>query len=94
MLAEKKVPQDLRDAVIILIYKNKGNTDDWSKYRVITLLFIADKTFDRTLLNKLVYPIAEDVLLESQCGFKTNLHGVCVRQFQEEMSRTKQRSLI
>ena len=38
-----KLPQDLRDAVIITLYKNKGEKSDCSKYRGITLLSIAGK---------------------------------------------------
>ena len=47
-------PQDLCDAVIINIYKNKGETSDCSNYRGITLLSIARKILARVLLNRLV----------------------------------------
>ena len=67
-----KLPQDLRDAVIITLYKNKGGKSDCSNYRGITLLSIAGKILARVLLNRLVPTIAEDHVPESQCGFRAN----------------------
>lgn len=67
-----KLPQDLRDAVIITLYKNKGDKSDCSNYRGITLLSIAGKILARVLLNRLVPAIAADHLPESQCGFRAN----------------------
>ena len=63
-----KLPSDLRDAVIITLYKNKGEKSDCSNYRGITLLSIAGKILDRALRNRLVPTIAEDHLPETQCG--------------------------
>ena len=37
------LPQDLRDAVLVSLYKNKGEKSDCSNYPGITLLSIADK---------------------------------------------------
>ena len=68
---QSKLPKDLRDAVIITLYKNKGEKSDCSNYRGITLLSIAGKILARVLLNRLL-PIAEDHLPESQCGFRAN----------------------
>ena len=67
-----KLPQDLRDAVIITLYKNKGEKSDCSNYRGITLLSIAGKILARVLLNRLVPAIADHNLPESQCGFRAN----------------------
>ena len=39
------MPQDMRDAIIIIMYKNKGDRGDCSKYRGISLLSIVGKTF-------------------------------------------------
>ena len=67
-----KLPRDLRDAVIVTLYKNKGEKSNCSNYRGITLLSIAGKIFARVLLNRLVPIIAEDHLPETQCGFRAN----------------------
>ncbi|GFR64639.1 cilia- and flagella-associated protein 74-like [Elysia marginata] len=66
------LPQDLRDAVVITLYKNKGEKSDCSDYRGITLLSIAGKVLARILLNRIVSTIAEENLPESQCGFRSN----------------------
>jgi len=67
-----KLPQDLRDAVIITLYKNKGEKSYCSNYRGITLLSIAGKILARVLLNRLVPAVADHHLPESQCGFRAN----------------------
>ena len=42
---EGKVPQDMRDANIVTLYKNKSDRGDCNNYRDISLLNIADKLF-------------------------------------------------
>jgi len=66
------LPKELRDAVIITLYKNKGEKSDCSNYRGITLLSIAGKILARILLNRLVPSIADEHIPESQCGFRAN----------------------
>ena len=65
---EKGTPlQDLRNAVIVSLHKNKGGKPDCSNYRGITLLSIAGKILAR------VYPmIAQENTPESPCGFRSN----------------------
>ena len=83
-----KLPQDLRDSVIITLYKNKGVKSNCSNYRGITLLSIAGKVLARVLLNRLVPTIAEEILPESQCGFRENRGTMdmvfVLRQLQEK----------
>ena len=83
-----KLPQDLRDAVIITLYKNKGEKSNCDNYRGITLLSIAGKILARMLLNRLVPTIAEDSTPESQCGFRRNRSTTdmvfVLRQLQEK----------
>ena len=83
-----KLPQDLRDAVIITLYKNKGIKSDCSNYRGITLLSIAGKILPRVLLNRLVPSIAADHIPESQCGFRAKRSTTdmvfTLRQLQEK----------
>ena len=61
-------PQDLRDAIIVSLYKNKGEKSDCS----ITLLSIAGKILARLLLNRLISTIAKENAPESQYGFRAN----------------------
>ena len=72
----EKVAQDLRDAVIVSLYKNKGDKSDCSNYRDITLLSIADKILAKVLLDQLIPTIAEQNLFVSQCSFRTNKRTV------------------
>lgn len=60
-----KLPQDLRDAIFITLYKNKGGKSDCCNYRGITLLSIAGKILARVLLNRLIPSIAEEHLPET-----------------------------
>ena len=66
---EGAVPQEMRDATIVTIYKNKGDRSDCNNYRGISLLSIVGKVFARVLLKRL-QKLAERVYPESQCGFR------------------------
>ena len=55
---QEKLPQDLRDAVIITLYKNKTEKSDSSNHRGITLLSITGKILARVLLNRLIPAVA------------------------------------
>ena len=81
------LPQDLKDANIITIYKNKGNRQDCNNYRGISQLSIAGKIFARVLLPRLQV-IANRILPESQCGFRSSRSTVdmvfSLRQLQEK----------
>ena len=54
------LPQDLRDTVIVSLYKNKGDKLDFSNYQGITLVSIAGTTLARVLLNRLIPTIAQE----------------------------------
>ena len=60
-----KLPRDLGDAVIVTLYKNKGEKSNCSNYWGIILLSIPGKIFAQVLLNMLVPIIAEDHLPET-----------------------------
>ena len=47
------VPQDMHDATIVNLYKNKGDRSDCNNYRGISLLSIVGKVFARILLTRL-----------------------------------------
>ena len=89
------VPEDLKNANIVTIFK-KGDRMSCGNYRGISLLSIVGKIFARVLLDILL-KLAEDVLLESQCGFRPSRGTVdmifCVRQLQEK-SREQQEPLM
>ena len=82
------LPQDLRDAVFVFLYKNKGEKSDCSNYRGITLLFMAGKILTRVWLYWLIPTIAQENTPESQCGFRSNRGTVdmnfVLRQIQEK----------
>ena len=85
---KRTLPQDLRDAVVASLYKNKGEKSDCSNDRGITLLSIAFKILARVLLNRLIPTIAQKNTPESQCGFRSNRRTVymifVLRQIQEK----------
>lgn len=66
------LPQELLDAVIIILYKKKGEKSDCSNYQGITLWSLTGKVLARILLNRLVTSIAKKDLPESQRGFRAN----------------------
>ena len=92
MWESEQVPKDLKDAVVIIIFK-KGNRNACGNHRGISLLSIAGKIFARILLNRLQV-VAEEILPESQCGFRqargTTDMIFCARQVQEK-SREQQK---
>lgn len=65
-----EVPQLLKDANIIHIYKRKGNRQQCDNHRGISLLSIAGKILARVLLNRLLLHLEQGHLPESQCGFR------------------------
>ena len=84
---EGKVPQDMRDAKIITLYKNKGERSDCNNYRGISLLSIVGKVYARVILGRL-QKLADRIYPESQCGFRAKRSTVdmifSIRQLQEK----------
>ena len=84
---EGSVPQDMRDANIITLYKNKGDRSDCNNYRGISLLSIVGKLFAKVILTRLQV-LAERVYPESQCGFRAERSTIdmvfSLRQLQEK----------
>ena len=50
---EGAVPQDTRDANIVILYKNKGDRSDCNKYRGMSILSITGKLFALVVLERL-----------------------------------------
>ena len=67
---EGEVPQDIKNANIITLYKNKGDRSDCNNYRGISLLNIVGKLFARIILRRLQM-LAERIYPESKCGFRS-----------------------
>lgn len=85
---EESVPADWKNAIMIAIFKNKGLREDCGNYRGISLLVSAGKILAGVLLNRINKHIANNVLPESQCGFRAKRGTVdmifSARQIQEK----------
>ena len=53
MWRKEAIPQDFRDALVIHLYKQKGNPQLCDNHRCISLLSIAGKILAKILLNRL-----------------------------------------
>ena len=69
--SEGEVPQNMKDANVVTLYKNKGDRSDCKYYLGISLLSIVGKVFVRIVLKRLQV-LAEQVCTESQCTFCAN----------------------
>ena len=66
------VPQDFKDALIVHLYKRKGNRACCDNHSGISLLSIAGKVLARVLLNRLSHHVhSNDIIPERQSGFRT-----------------------
>ena len=85
--SERCIPQDLKDANIITLYKNKGDRSDCNNYHGISLLSLVGKTLARVLLPRL-QKLANRILPESQCGFRPSCSTIdmvfSLKQIQEK----------
>nr|VZI38691.1 unnamed protein product [Spirometra erinaceieuropaei] len=70
MWRQGEVPQDFKDAIIVHLYKRKGNRQVCDDHRGISLLNIAGKIFARIILNRLNNHLEQGLLPESQSGFR------------------------
>ena len=90
------IPQDMRNANIVTLYKNKGDKGDCNNYRGISLLSITGKVFARVLLGRL-QQVADRVYPETQCGFRAKRSTIdmifSLRQIQEKC-REQQKPLF
>ena len=83
-----ELPQELRDANIIHLFKNKGDKAVCDNHRGISLLSIPGKILARILLNRISEHLLDSVVSESQCGFRKSRGTVdmifSIRQIQEK----------
>ena len=86
-LEKGALPQDFKDALIVTVYKKKGDRSDCGNHRGISLLSIAGKILAKIILGR-IQDISENVLPESQCGFRANRSTIdmifTLRQLQEK----------
>lgn len=92
------VPQEFKDAKLIHLYKKKGDRSLCDNHRGISLLSVAGKILARILLARLTAHVTtNDILPESQCGFRTGRSTTdmvfAARQLQEK-SQEQQKDLI
>ena len=84
----ESVPQDWRDALMVVLYKRKGRKDDCKNCRGISLLSVVGKVLYRILLDRMLTHITDDFLSESQCGFRSGLSTIdtifTAKQLQEK----------
>ena len=82
-----KLPQDLKDARVVILFK-KGDRSECGNYRGISLLSTAGKILARVLLNRILANITDNVIPESQSGFRAGRGTVdmifSLRQIQEK----------
>ena len=89
MWRKEAIPQELKDASIIHLYKRKGNPQVCDNHRGISLLSIAGKILAKILLNRLNVHLDQTGLIpESQCGFRKDRGTIdmifTARQLQEK----------
>ena len=89
MWRKEAIPQELKDASIIHLYKRKGNPQVYDNHRGISLRCIAGKMLAKILLNRLnVHLDQKGLIPESQCGFIKDRGTIdmifTARQLQEE----------
>lgn len=66
----ESLPQDWKNANIVVIYKNKGDRAVCGNSCRIFLLSVAGKVLAKIMLSRLVEHISEAALLETQCGVR------------------------
>ena len=66
----ERVPDDWKESIIVSIYKNKGDKSVCGNSRGISLLAVAGKVYAKVMLTRLVQHVSEEILPETQCGFR------------------------
>ena len=67
----EEMVDDWTTAILIRLYKGKGDKQVCDNYRGISLLVVASKVFSRVILNR-VQILLDRQLLEEQAGFRSN----------------------
>ena len=64
------VPEDLKAACIVPVYKGKGDRRDCVNYKGISILSIPGKIYGRVLINRVIESTKEQIA-EEQGGFRS-----------------------
>ena len=84
----KCLPQQCKNAYIILVHKQMGDRAECGNSRGISLLSVAGKVLAKIMLTRLLEHVVDLFLPESQCGFRrrrsTNDMIFVARQLQEK----------
>jgi len=96
---QESVPYDFKDALVVHIYKRKGDRAVCDNHRGISLLSIAGKVLARALLNRLNEHVNWiNVIPESQCRFRSGRGTMdmifTARQVQEKCREQHQDLLV
>ena len=88
MWRKEAIPQKIKDASTIRLYKQKRNHQVCDNHRGISLLSIVGEILTKNLLNRLNALFDQKGLIpESQCGFRTDRGTIdmifTARQFQK-----------
>lgn len=80
------------------IYKKKGDKADCGNYSGISLFSVAGKVLATVMLNRLLSSVVDDVLPESQCGFRPDRSTIdmvfVARQLQEKCREQQHKDLF
>ena len=69
-IVEEQVPNDWMRVIIVPISKGNGDRSECKNYRRISLLNIPGKVYGRILIEK-VRSLVEELIRETQCGFRS-----------------------
>ena len=82
------MPQDFKDALIVHIYKRKGDRAVYDNHQGISLSSVSGKVLARILLNRLRDHVDSSAIIpENQCGFRAGggvTDMISARQIQEK----------
>ena len=93
--SKRSVPQDFKDALIVHIFKRKGDRSICDDHRGISLLSVPGKILARIILNRLTKHVSNNnILPEGQCGFRAGRSTMdmifTARQLQEKCREQQQ----
>ena len=89
-------PIALKNATIILVYKQKGDRAESGNSRGISLLSVAGKVLAKIMLTRLLEHVVDLVLPESQCGFRrgrSTIDIIFVARQQQEQCREQHQDI-